>query len=318
VSEKRQVFVLGAARTGTTLLQRLLNAYEDVLVWGEHEGFLEPVATGLFRALESRNIFDPSKRVTDAVRDSRPGERWQAWMNWGEPEDWKDAFRAFLERLFVPDGLPGKRWWGFKEIRYMANPADRTLDLLRELYPDALFAFIVRHPLNAIASVRHIPAGAAGLGELRRLCVTWDRRYRAYAAHRRRHPERCFWVVYEDLVRERGDVTRLLAAMDGRAIGEPQRAVLAARDGRWSSFQDDAVNDRWRELPASWVAVVASMLGPLCAELGYTLPARSAGRRLAERLLVGALRARDAVGGEREAPPATEPAPVAAPLASER
>ena len=318
MSDQRQVFVLGAARTGTTLLQRLLNSWDDVLVWGEHEGFLEPVADGFFRALESRNLFDPTKRVPDAIRDSRAGQRWQGWMNWGEREDWKAAFRAFLERLFVPDGLPGKRWWGFKEIRYMASPGDRTLDLLRELYPDALFAFIVRHPLNAIASVRHIPAGAAALGELRRLCVTWERRYRAYAAHRERHPDRCFWVVYEDLVRERGDVTRLLAAMDGRTIGEPQRAVLAARDGRWSSFGDDAVNERWRELPATWVAVVGSMLGPLCADLGYTLPPQGAGRRLAARLLVAGLRARDALAGERRPAAVPERAPVGAPLASER
>ena len=35
----------GGRRGGTTLLQRVLNSYDDVAVYGEHEGVLTPIAT---------------------------------------------------------------------------------------------------------------------------------------------------------------------------------------------------------------------------------------------------------------------------------
>ena len=35
------VFLVGTGRSGTTLVQRLLNSYSDTLIWGEHAGFLQ-------------------------------------------------------------------------------------------------------------------------------------------------------------------------------------------------------------------------------------------------------------------------------------
>jgi hypothetical protein len=290
----RPIFVLGAARTGTTLLQRLLNSYDDVLVWGEHAGFVEHVARAFYRAWDDPSFFKDVAPLAEILAGSRPEETWQGWMTWTSREDWLRTFRGLLDALFVPAGLPGKRWWGFKEIRYMATRADRTLEFLGALYPDALFAFIVRHPLNAIASVRRIPEGAHRLDELQRLCAGWESRYRSYHAWHAADPSRSFWVVYEDLIREEGDVRRLVAAL-GHEIGEPQRAVLRSGEGRWSSFKDEAVNERWRRLPAAWLAVIAATLGPLCADLGYELPPSARLYGLAGRPLVRALRRRDGV-----------------------
>jgi len=315
----RPIIVLGAARTGTTLVQRLLNSYEDVLVWGEHAGFLEDVARAFFRTWENPSFFEGTRPLSAVLETSRPDETWQGWMGWTSREDWVRTFRGFLDALFVPGGLPGKRWWGFKEIRYMATPADRTLELIRLLYPEALFAFVVRHPLNAIASVRRIPEGAHRLLELQRLCAGWESRYRSYRAWHDADPSRSFWIVYEDLIRERGDVVRLLGAL-GHTIGEPQRAVMRSAEGRWSSFRDQDVNERWRQLPATWLAVVVATLGGLCTDLGYPLPSRAALYHLAGTVIVRALRLR---GGPKTPPRVRagalpSPPPAARPATSER
>jgi len=306
---RQPIFVLGAARTGTTLLQRLLNSYDDILIWGEHAGFLEDVARGFFRAWENPNVFQATNRVGDVLHDSRPADTWQGWMGWSGREDWVRTFRTFVESLFVPDGLPGKRHWGFKEIRYLATPGDRILEFLRLLYPDGIFVFIVRHPLNAIASVRRIPEGAHRLDELRRLCKGWESRYRAYRAWYEADPGRSFWIVYEEMIQERGDILRLLRAL-GRTLGTAQRAIMESADARWSSFKDADVNERWRQLPAAWIAVIAALLGPLCRDLGYPLPAGARRYRVPGRLLVRGLDLLDAL---RPATPRVRPA--AAPAA---
>jgi hypothetical protein len=282
------IFLFGAARTGTTLLQRLLNSYDDVLIWGEHAGMLEPVAEAFYRGWENPHLFRDRIPLAEVLADSRPAERFQAWLGWYGREEWTAAFRTLIERLFVPDGLPGKHYWGFKEIRYMSRPEDRTLDLLRLLYPDALYVFIVRNPYNALASTKRLEEGAHTLRELRALCERWRSRYEAYRRVHEADRTRSFWVVYEELLEGRGDALRLLARL-GKTLGDPQRAILQASDGRGSSFRDDDVHARWKRLPATWLAVITASLGPLVAALGYSPPPHAASYRLLGALLIGAL-----------------------------
>jgi sulfotransferase family protein len=285
---RQPLFLFGAARTGTTLLQRLLNSYDDVLVWGEHAGMLEGVAEGFYRGWDDPNLFRDPRPLASILADSDPEERWQGWMSWYTRDDWRDAFRGLVERLLLPEGLPGKRVWGFKEIRYLVRPTDRTLDFLHELYPDAVFVFIARDAFNAIASTRRMATGAHTLVELKALCDRWTARYRAYRDWHRSGRVRSFWIRYEDLIEGRGELQALLGYL-GKSFGDRQREVLAAEGGRGSSFRDEGFNERWRRLPAAWIGVVHACVGGLNAELGYTGSGPSAGRRLLGRALLAGL-----------------------------
>jgi hypothetical protein len=314
--DRQPIFILGAPRTGTTLAQRLLNSYDDVLVWGEHAGILEDVAHAFFRAWDHPTLFRDATPLDSLLADSKPRESWQAWMSWSTRDDWLRAFRDFVESLFVPQGLPGKRWWGFKEIRYMATSDDRTLEFLHTLYPDALFVFIVRNLLNAIASVTRIPEGAHSLAALERTCASWACRYRAYRAWHTSKRSRSFWIVYEDMLEERGDVVPLLSAL-GKTLGPEQRAVMRSVEGRWSSFKDEAFHDRWRQLPRTWLALVSASLGDLNAELGFTNPPqvvryRPLGRLL--RLFVRMRGTQERAGSAAEPAVAARPAPIDHPV----
>ena len=267
----RPVFILGAGRSGTTLLQRLLNSYPDTLIWGEHAGVLQHLAEGFYRGLEDPSLFRHARPLAEVLADTSAREDWQAWMTWFSREEWTAAFRGMVESLFCPGGLPGKTCWGFKDIRYGNRPEDRTLDFLHTLFPDALFAFIVRDPLNVMASRRRMTDGIRTFGALRDAAALWEARYRRYWAWHSASDVQRFWVRYEELIEGRGEIVRLLHAL-GKTLGEEQRAVFASASGRGSSFRDDAVNERWRRLPPLWRSYLRASLGDVMRQLGYDRP----------------------------------------------
>jgi hypothetical protein len=269
------VFVLGGHRGGTTLLQRLLNSYDDVTIWGEHEGVLTNIADAYFRGVESAALF-ANVRAPGA---SDPRTDWQAWMTGVDAEAWDANFRRLVTALFP--AASRARYWGFKEIRYGALPGDRAFELLARLFPQARVAFIVRNPFNMLASAHSRPEGPRTLADVVRTCGRIAQRYQSFVAWHRSRRVETYWILYEDLVRETGDVHRLLAAL-GHGLGPAQQAVLAAEGaGRGSSFHDDAVNDRWRRLPAAWLAVARYALEPTATALGYPLPPLSSFWRFA-------------------------------------
>lgn len=277
----RPLFVLGGHRGGTTLLQRLLNSYDDVAVWGEHEGVLTPIAEAYFRGAESRALFTD---VRASPRASDPRREWQAWMSAVDRDAWDASFRRLVTSLFLPAQAEGLRHWGFKEIRYGTTPGDRAIDLLAALFPDARFVFLVRNPFNMLASAQSRPEGPRTLADAAAACERLARRFETF---RRWHADprlASWWIVYEELARATGTIHDLVADL-GHAIGPAQRAVIAAEGGgRGSSFRDDAVNERWRRLPASWLAVARERLGALARELGYPLPPVTAPWRIVARL----------------------------------
>ena len=262
------LFVLGGHRGGTTLLQRVLNSYDDVAVWGEHEGVLTPIAEAYFRGADSPALF----ANVQAPRASDPRQDWQAWMSAVDRAAWDASFRRLVTSLFLPAQADGIRWWGFKEIRYGPTPGDRAIEFLAHLFPDARFAFIVRNPFNMLASAHSRPGGPRTIRDVVRVCGRLAQRFETF---RRWHDDarvQSYWIVYEELAREVGEVHRLVTDL-GHEIGPAQRAVIAAEgSGRGSSFHDDAVNERWRRLPAPWLAVAREMLGPVATALGYALP----------------------------------------------
>lgn len=268
VEAARPLFVLGGHRGGTTLLQRLLNSYDDVAVWGEHEGVLTPIAQAYFRGADSPALF-ADVRTTGA---SDPRSEWQAWMSAVDRNAWDASFRRLVTSLFLPADARGIRWWGFKEIRYGTTAGDRAIELLARLFPDARLAFIVRNPFNMLASAQSRPEGPRRLRDVVRACERIAQRFETFRQWHDRSDVQSYWIVYEELAREAGDVHRLVADL-GHTIGPVQRAVIEAEGaGRGSSFHDGAVNERWRRLPAPWLAVAREMLGPVSVALGYAPP----------------------------------------------
>jgi hypothetical protein len=134
-----------------------LNSTDHVQIYGEHGGFLKDIARAYFLNLEDNKIEKYIMKENISGKD--PGlvysslknpQLWCAWTNWYNKEALKDNFRNFIESFFNPVALKQKVYWGFKEIRY--GLADRVVEMLADLYSGARFIFIVRHPVDVVAS----------------------------------------------------------------------------------------------------------------------------------------------------------------------
>jgi hypothetical protein len=151
------IFLLGTGRCGSTLLQKILNSVDNVTIYGEHGGFLRHIAEAYFLNLEDKKIekYIINQNVAgehpDAVIERlKNPQQWSAWTNWYNRETVKRSFRDFTESFFNPIPLRGKVHWGFKEIRY--GLSDRVLEMLANLYPNGRFIFVVRNPVDVVAS----------------------------------------------------------------------------------------------------------------------------------------------------------------------
>jgi hypothetical protein len=280
------VFVFSSGRSGSTLVQRILNSYEDVAIWGEHGGFLADVAAGYFKLLEhpsnkkflfSGDVARPTGSWHD-VQSQKGSQNWQAWMNWFGASDIDDRFRTLVRSLFTPPGAPTDLIWGFKEIRY--GLGDRVIEFLSRLYPDAQFVFLVRNGLNTVSSqlTTFHPAGTRGR-RLRQLgllpvAVRRSRQWRTQNEHLWHWHQsgrlRSHWVRFEDLIAGQPQLDGVLSAI-GKEFGAVQRAVVLAEEGRGESQHVAAgVNERWRDGTALSTACIQFVIRSLNAELGYS------------------------------------------------
>ena len=145
------IFVLGCSqRTGTTALQRLLNSHRQVLIWGEHDGYLNRLHEGYI-----------SLMAWKAAHPASPAEFLSLSRAYFMPNVIPDKAvlrTSFLEHVRSLFPTPGDRdpdcRWGFKEVRYNAYLAL----FLQELFPNACFIHVVRHIENCLVSMRKLEA----------------------------------------------------------------------------------------------------------------------------------------------------------------
>jgi Sulfotransferase family len=137
------VFVLTAHRSGGTALARGLNRHPDLMVWGEHAGFINKLAEldeviGHYPPLT--RPLDQSQLDEHVRRDKFDPGAFDPWRNPFEQADWRDWCRRFIEATFRRGLHPGQRW-GFKEVRYHTLATAR---FLATLFPDASFVILRR------------------------------------------------------------------------------------------------------------------------------------------------------------------------------
>lgn len=146
---EKPVFIFAAGwRTGSTLLQRIVNASQEVFIWGEP------------RFLNQAQQLHARMTAISRQQDPEPGDlsgigsgAWIPTVFPGE-ERVRDAFTRFFQGLYAPDAAAaGYARWGFKEVR---PGAIKFVLMLREIFPGGRFVFLVRHPLQAYHSLRNM------------------------------------------------------------------------------------------------------------------------------------------------------------------
>jgi hypothetical protein len=125
------VFIVTYGRTGSTLLQKLLNTMDGVYVAGENHNVLR----GLYEAWRNAGV----TRLQFGGGHQAVGDPWHGAMM-VDP----DAFARQLAEAFVANVLRpprGSRIVGFKEIRYLTPDLAEQLDFMAQAFAPAKFVF---------------------------------------------------------------------------------------------------------------------------------------------------------------------------------
>jgi hypothetical protein len=228
------IFIIGSVGCGSTLLRLALDSHERIAI---------PHETGFMRA-EQAQKFIPFWPF---------GGRWYARL--GLTEEELDAhlgafygglFRQYAERR-------GKARWGDRTLWHVWH-----VDELARLFPDAVFAGVVRHPGGSAASNmrRH------GLTQ-REATDLYSRTNAELVRQGARLGDRFMLVRYEDLALHPEPVVRELLEWLGEApdgVHLDADAIDVARVTRWGARIREPGRERLRK-----------RVGPLAEFFGYTV-----------------------------------------------
>lgn len=208
---KAPIFLFGSGRCGSTLVQRAINAHPDVVMYGEHEGFLGPIANSYHKLTQTgdveRFIYSDEAVSPDIlmgpIKDSNVDI---CWVNNFTREDVHREHRQLVLNLLTQGLDLDKVHWGFKEIRY--RQGQHTLWFLRELFPDSKFIFLYRDPLDTLVSgLLAWENPVALLADPERLATMisnridgWTSKYAYLMKHQQGEDAATCVVRYEDLV----------------------------------------------------------------------------------------------------------------------
>ncbi len=209
------IFIISYGRSGSTLLQGVLNTIRGVLIRGENNNVVE-------------KLYQADKALRGALRFQglKPETAW-----YGIESADLEAFRSGLRRNVVDCILrPGIRniAVGFKEIRYTTTEIsdadfEEYLDFMRTVFPRAAFVFNTRDLSEVVTS----KWWADDPDSMRILSATEDR-FHKYL--HRKLPD-CFHVHYNDYVE---DATALIPLFDFLGAKFDQAKVQAAMSKKHS------------------------------------------------------------------------------------
>jgi hypothetical protein len=224
---KFPIFLLGTGRCGSTLLQKILNSVGNAMIYGEHGGFLKQIAAAYFLNLEDKMIAKyimsqnvAGKEPISVFETLKNPHLWSAWTNWYNRETVRNNFRDFIESSFNPIPLEQEVHWGFKEIRYGLD--DRVPEMLADLYPDGRLVFIVRHPVDVVAS----KISARASDGIEADAHTWVAQNTYFLDFFTRNRERSRIVCYEELISNNSEQLSQLFHWLGFSLSERQRNII--------------------------------------------------------------------------------------------
>jgi hypothetical protein len=280
------VFVVGAPRSGTTLLRLMLDAHPRLAI--PHETAFVPRALalgdgagreGLARFLLGFPTWPDMATTEEELRDA---------LTRVEPFTVADGLRAFYRRYAA---ARGKERWGDKTPLYALH-----LPVVAAAFAEARFVHVIRDGRDVAVSLR--PLWFAPGQDMTSLANEWSRHVLAARAAGAELGARYLEVRYEDLVRDpRGELSRVTDLLDlpfapemlryfegaterlreGQAREDAAGRVLVSQEQRLRNQEmaqrplDPARVGRWRdELSAAEEAELAAAAGELLASLGYS------------------------------------------------
>lgn len=212
---KGSVFVVTYGRSGSTLLQSLLQNIPDAHFSGENFAVLERLFRAAHRAQRTRETW--------GRKDHPANHPWYGASRIDPVRFEKRLVDVFVEEIIQPP--VNARWIGFKEIRYpeLGDALPEYLDFVRRTFPNAHFVFNSRAAKKVAKSKWWANKPEA---EVTELVESMDARFAAYA---KAHPDHAKHVFYEDTVADPGSLAPVFDMLGETLDLDLARATLSVR-----------------------------------------------------------------------------------------
>lgn len=200
------VFVVTYGRSGSTLVQNLLNAIPGYCIRGENNNTLGLMARS-WHEVQSNTILNNLAR--NGVETS-PEHPWYGGEKINAKRYGRSLAQVFSREILSPP--PGTRVAGFKEIRWAneGTPLPISLNFLAGFLKNSRFIFNTRDHDEVARS------GWWATMDPDKVKARLAKAEAAFTQYRTRHPERCLHIHYNDYV---SDHTKLKPMFD--FLGEP-------------------------------------------------------------------------------------------------
>lgn len=223
-------------RSGSTMLQRIFNARDKTLIWGENGGCL----IDFCRIYNHTKRFASFKHRKAYFSNGENPNKWIACMT--PPKNVVDqamieTVRTFHESLYVNNYSGQHDFIGYKEVRY----GEQELYLLRKCYPDCHIILLVRNPFDVWKSVsaKDWKDMHEMYGSLKGFTKLWNGRATAYLNISQSDPN-VHLLKYEDIDAQAPKTMKLIKQL-GHLTDEDIQGVLANKiSGTNKPLQKDA------------------------------------------------------------------------------
>ena len=294
------VFIFSAGwRTGSTLLQRLLNSHPEILVWGENGAFLDGIleARGRIRNLQ----WYSARHRANFSKEGSMG--WIAVMN-PPAERFDDGVRRLFEAYYRDPVLSSADGSGGDSRRCAMVSVQRSLS--SSSIRTARFLLLLRHPEDCLASARarHTAAQEPSLrgGDPGAFLENWVKIASEFLKDCASIPSSMLY--YEQLLAvPDGTVNQIAGFLDVDSAGFDQKVFDVRRRGGLGLPPRLTREDR-QLLKSPWLWRTAEAHG-YCALQPVRSSARVRRRAWASVLVSGAALGRVAFTRHRSSPPST-------------
>lgn len=242
------IVVSSLPRSGSTLVQRLLNVHPQVTIWGEHNAFLRPLSEAhelITGPSGARNLASGYRDAHLVVGPLKDPAAFIAWVSPFSPESFSEHTRTFIQGLFTAC-LPPDTTWGFKEVRY----SSRELEFFHHLFPRSRFLFIIRDLEDQVVSHMSAFRGPEGIHQpegverarqrVATLAARWFERHEDYLRFINAHEHACAVLQYADVRNATDTVSQLfeslnLSVPDQDLLDQVLAEPAGAADRLWSA-----------------------------------------------------------------------------------
>jgi hypothetical protein len=251
------LFVIGCARSGTTLVAKILDAHPDVLMTNETAVFLM-----LAHIIENSRI----GYAAGILYGKEHSHLWAEHLM----QNARSLIEGYYDRIRTESKKRYVRYWGEKHPHH-----SECFDFINALYPAAKYIYVIRDPRDAACSIADM--NRIDFAEGLAIWKTMSDANEAFVSRLR--PQRVWRVRYEDLVNDYLSVTEQMLGWLGlqaapvadyvAKIANLDAHTLLQSKPRKADFRASSVS-RWRrQLSAAQQRFAVELVGDFLQQYGY-------------------------------------------------